>query len=69
MGTLTHVLPQAHAESGNLNALALAEVYAVKPPMMAQILGGKPPGPVQDPYFGSLAAQDAPARGPLYPHP
>lgn len=39
MSVLTHVLPKAHAESGNLDALALAEIYAVSPPMLAQMLG------------------------------
>lgn len=39
MSVLTHVLEQAHGPSGNLDALALAEVYAVKVPQMAQILG------------------------------
>lgn len=39
MSILTHVLQQAHRESGNLDALALAEVYAVKVPQMAQMLG------------------------------
>jgi hypothetical protein len=39
MNLLTHVVHQAHSESGNLNALALAEAYAVKVPQMAQILG------------------------------
>jgi uncharacterized protein (DUF2384 family) len=39
MSVLTHVLPKAHAKSGDLHALAMAEVYGVKPPMMAQMLG------------------------------
>lgn len=39
MSILSHTLPRAHAPSGNLHALALAEVFEVKPPMMAQILG------------------------------
>jgi hypothetical protein len=39
MSVLAHVLPKAHAESGNLHALGLAEVYGVKPPAMALMLG------------------------------
>ncbi len=39
MNALNHVLSEAHVESGNLHALVLAEVYAVNPPMMAQMLG------------------------------
>ena len=36
---MAHVVSKAHSKSGDLNALALAEVYAIKPPQMAQILG------------------------------